>query len=468
MEPDKLLGRLKRQRIDVEYDLAVGDWVRARRRAGRALARSRKELDRLEPELSAWLRMLVWLAQADAEIDCRWQLPLWPELERGSAGEGGDGSGRCERDPARGLGVITRDRDMQRLLAYLECVAPTSLPALLQGESGTGKEVVARAIHRASRRRRAAFVPVNCGAMPSELQESELFGHVRGAYTGAVVDKLGLFEAAHGGTLFLDEVGEMEPRAQVKLLRVLESGELRRLGETRTRLVDVRVLAATNCDVDRAVTTGRFREDLLFRLGAVRVELPPLRERRADILPLATHFLRAATVATPRFTPGAERALLAHSWPGNVRELRFVIQRAVAFWERSRAPALGEEWLQLDPLVTGASGRDAAGDAGTSDNALAKSARIGWPGARGIPLAAGELPAAEQVPRGWPQEVPAGETLESLLQGIERGLIAHALAQSGGNRSHAARLLGGLSRTTLIGKMKRYGLFAPPGTPVEA
>jgi two-component system NtrC family response regulator len=287
-------------------------------------------------------------------------------------------------------------------------------------------------VHAASARAGGDFVAVNCGAIPVELHESELFGHTRGAYTGAAQEKPGLFEAAHQGTLFLDEIGEMDPRAQVKLLRVLEAGELRRLGEVRLRHVSVRVIAATNARVDDAVARGRFRRDLLFRLGAVRVRLPPLRDRPGDILPLAHHFLRRAALPHPPLTPGAQMALLAHPWPGNVRELKFAIERAVALWARSGKAVLGEQFLRVGDRE-GPAGRAAAGEGETVTEA-------------------GEGPA------GWPQEVPPGHTLDTYLHEIERRLIARAIAQTGGNRTLAARALGGLSRTTLIGKMKRLGL----------
>jgi two-component system NtrC family response regulator len=337
------------------------------------------------------------------------------------------------------MGIITRDRRFLTALALLEDFAATDLPVLLEGESGTGKEVVARAIHRHSGRRRNAWVAINCGALPGELHESELFGHSRGAFTGAAVEKRGLFEAADGGTLFLDEIGEMEPRAQAKLLRVLENGELRRLGETRTRRVETRVVAATNCAVDSAVSEGRFRQDVLYRLGAVRMVMPPLRERPGDILPLAEHFLRRALAWAPPFSAGARRALLRHPWRGNVRELKFAVERAAALWRQRGGAQLDERLLLLDGRLFGESA-----PAPESNAAYAATAAGLAAGAAG----------------DWPLEVPAGETLESLLCAIEARLIAHALEQAGGNRTQAAQLLGGVSRTTLIGKMKRLGLFS--------
>jgi transcriptional regulator with PAS, ATPase and Fis domain len=322
--------------------------------------------------------------------------------------------------------MITQDQRMLRCLTQLECFAPTDLPVLLEGESGTGKELVARAIHRLSARRHQSWMAVNCGAIPSQLQESELFGHVRGAYTGATMDKPGLFEAAHEGTLFLDEVGEMDPMAQVKLLRVLEDGELRRLGEVRTRRVDVRIVAATNTAVDAAVEEGRFRKDLLFRLGAVRVLLPTLRERPGDILPLAQHFVRKASGEAVTFTPAARMALLSHSWPGNIRELKFVIERAIALWRRTRATEICRELLFPQEEAEDAS-----------------------------------HPLSDIVAQVSLDALPEGCSLDSFLGRVERGLIECALARAGGNRTLAAKALGGLSRTTLIGKMKRLGLFTP-------
>ncbi|MCK4412231.1 MAG: sigma-54-dependent Fis family transcriptional regulator [Candidatus Eisenbacteria sp.] len=299
--------------------------------------------------------------------------------------------------------------------------------------------MVARAIHRHSERRRHPWVAINCGALPGELHESELFGHARGAFTGAVVEKRGLFEAADGGTLFLDEIGEMDPRAQAKLLRVLDSGELRRLGETRTRHVATRVIAATNTRVDEAVAQGRFRQDLFYRLGAIRMALPPLRDRPGDILPLAEHFLRCSLAWVPPFSPAARRALLHHPWHGNVRELKFAIERAAVLWNQQGGAELDEALLMLDGHLGGAAARPARaavrGDGSSSEK----------PPVAGV--------------EHWPVEVPVGLTLESLLAQVETRLIAHALEQAGENRTQAARLLGGISRTTLIGKMKRLGLF---------
>lgn len=449
------LVRLESERSLAERELAVGEWGRARRRTAAAVQALDGHLRRGEPELWHWLRILATLAGAERSNGSSAQLPLWPEREIP-----GGSAGAREQDPTgrtgaalHGCGVITRDERMRAALSFLGALAPTRLPVLLEGETGSGKEIVARAVHALSGRSPAEFVAVNCGAIPGELQESELFGHARGAYTGALVDKPGLFEAAHAGTLFLDEIGEMDARAQVKLLRVLETGEIRRVGELRTRTVDVRIVAATNADVDRAVAGGGFRRDLLFRLGAVRVRLPPLRERAGDILPLALHFLRRAVVRAPLLTPAAQRALLRHDWPGNVRELKFVIERAAALWQQSGQAELPEELLLLDSegWLGWNGGRGARG----SGRARAGGRVAAGAGGSG----AGDADGAGE--EGLPEEVPAGHTLESFLERIERNLIFQAVAHSGGNRSAAARLLGGLSRTTLIGKMRRLGVEMP-------
>jgi PAS domain S-box-containing protein len=222
---------------------------------------------------------------------------------------------------------------LKKVLAQIEMVASTSANVLILGESGTGKELVARAIHDRSPRKAAALVRVNCASVPRELFESEFFGHVRGAFTGAIKDRVGRFELAHGGTLFLDEIGEVPLELQSKLLRVLQEGQFEKLGEERTRTVDVRIIAATNRDFADEVKTGRFREDLYYRLSVFPIELPPLRDRTEDIPKLAQHFLQQSArrlgVNAPRLTPANVKDLQAYDWPGNVRELQNVIERAV-------------------------------------------------------------------------------------------------------------------------------------------
>jgi two-component system response regulator AtoC len=227
-------------------------------------------------------------------------------------------------------GILTRSSRMQEVLRIIERVAPTDSSVLVLGESGTGKELVARAIHEHSLRAERPFVPIHCGALPREVLESELFGHEKGAFTGAVAAKPGLVELADGGTLLLDEIGEMEPDSQVKLLRALESGTFFRVGGTRPRRVDVRIVAATNRDLAEAMRQGEFRQDLYYRINTIAIQLPPLRERREDIALLARHFVEGnTTYGVRRLGEAALAALEAHSWPGNVRELQHAIERAV-------------------------------------------------------------------------------------------------------------------------------------------
>jgi two-component system, NtrC family, response regulator AtoC len=226
-------------------------------------------------------------------------------------------------------GIITRSSRMQDVLRIVERVAPTESSVLILGESGTGKELVARAIHDRSARRDRAFVPIHCGALPREVLESELFGHEKGAFTGAVSSKPGLIELADDGTLFLDEIGEMEIESQVKILRVLEQGAFYRVGGTRPLRVDIRVVSATNRDLVEAMKAGEFRQDLYYRLNTISLQLPPLRERPEDVVPLAQAFLeRQAAYGVKRLTPAVMDALQVYGWPGNVRELQHAIERA--------------------------------------------------------------------------------------------------------------------------------------------
>jgi len=334
-------------REEVEHALALGQDGKARRLAHTFASGCLPSLGRKHPELRAWFGILMRLGLAGLPALAPNQIWLWPELaEVGGARQGKtSGPDARGRQPDPSASFITQDPKMHTVLQRIRQLAPTELPVLLEGESGTGKEVLAQAVHRLSRRDGQASVAINCGAMPPQLQESELFGHARGAYTGATMEKQGLFEAAHEGTLFLDEVGEMDARAQVKLLRVLETGELRRLGEVRTRQVNVRIVAATNADLDRATDEGRFRPDLLFRLGAIRLYLTPLRERISDVLPLADYFAHQALGLAPGFSPAASASLVRHSWPGNVRELKYTILRAVAIWKLHRTPSIETDML---------------------------------------------------------------------------------------------------------------------------
>ena len=256
---------------------------------------------------------------------------------------GNDRSGTDDVGGAWREGIITRSPQMEDLLRQARLVADSDASVLIYGESGTGKELLARAIHRASPRRDKPFVAVNCGAIPGELLESELFGHVRGAFTGAVQAHKGLFQAADGGTLFLDEIGDMPLALQVKLLRVLQEGEVRPVGATQQIPVDVRVISATHRDLDEAKAAGQFREDLYYRLNVVSLKLPPLAERREDIPLLATHFLRKLAERYKRtalsLAPGGDGDADRRAWPGNVRQLLNLLEQAVALATTTVIPA---------------------------------------------------------------------------------------------------------------------------------
>ncbi len=262
------------------------------------------------------------------------------------------------RDPAADF--VGRSAAHYETLRLVERVAPTDSTVLILGETGTGKDVVARLVHAHSRRRDRPFVVVDCAGLQEDLLQSELFGHEKGAFTGAVRLKHGLFEVADGGTVFLDEIGEMSLATQVRLLRVLETSGFRRVGGTAEIRADVRILAATNRDIEAAVERGVFRDDLYYRLNAFRIELPPLRERREDVATLVEHFLRRRgerSGVARRFSPGAIERLLRHDWPGNVRELIHVVERAMVVAD---GPEIGEE--DLPPVLRGArSGGEAAG-----------------------------------------------------------------------------------------------------------
>jgi two-component system, NtrC family, response regulator PilR len=302
-----------------------------------------------------------------------------------------------------GREVIFRSEGMRRVFELTQSIARARTTVLITGESGTGKERIARAIHEASDRRDKPFLVVNCGAMPEALIEAELFGHERGAFTGAVATRLGLFREAEGGTVMLDEVGELAPATQVKLLRVLQERKVRGVGATAEVPIDVRVLAATNRNVEDEVKSGRFRQDLYYRLNVIRIEVPPLRGRREDIRPLADHFLRQWAAEQGKdihvISPDALRALDAYAFPGNVRELENVMERAVALAKGSTI-GLGD----LPPELAGAASQP-------------------------TPSLVGLLP-------------DAGCNLEEVLGEVERRLVLQALERSGGVRTQAAKLLG--------------------------
>jgi DNA-binding NtrC family response regulator len=322
------------------------------------------------------------------------------ELENRSL-RGGGGGGR-EGLPE----LIAESPAMQPVLRMMERVGPSDANVLILGEHGSGKEVVARWLHASSRRAERAFVAVNLGGIPDGVFESELFGHVRGAFTDAKTDRAGRFEMAEGGTLFLDEIGNLPLAQQAKLLRVLESGEFERVGASRPRRADVRIIAATNADIHGEVSAGRFREDLLFRLNTVELQLPPLRQRREDIPLFAAHFLRRYGVRYNKklrdgLAPDAMQLLLRHAWPGNVRELDHAIERAVLM----------------------------------SDGASVQTRDFG------LNTATDGAAALEQMS----------------LEQVERVLIEKALARASGNVSEAAESLG-LSRSALYRRLKRHGL----------
>ena len=318
-------------------------------------------------------------------------------------------------------GIVGKSGPMQKLFQLLETVAPTNSTILITGETGTGKEVVARAIHHNSSRRHHRFVALNCGAIPETLLEAELFGHVRGAFTGAVGSRQGRFEQAHKGTLFLDEVGTMSPALQMKLLRALQEREFERVGDSHTIKVDVRVIGATNSDLARMVAAGTFREDLYYRLNVIPMHLPPLRDRKEDIPLLVNHFLeKLATASGARsatVSQDAMRRLMAYQWPGNVRQLENAVERAVA-------------------LGAGRGGVDV----------------------EDLPI---EIQQAQAVAVSSDVTLPEnGLDLESYISTIERELISRSLERTGGNKGAAAKLLN-LKRTTLVEKLKRFERLNP-------
>jgi DNA-binding NtrC family response regulator len=337
-------------------------------------------------------------------------------LERGSApaaGDDGDDAGALSSRYER-AGLLGRSPVMIELYKEIARVAPTRSTVLVIGESGTGKELVARSIHKHSPRAACAFVPVNCGAFTETLLESELFGYMRGAFTGATSDRKGLWEEAEAGTLFLDEVGETSPAVQVRLLRALQEGEVRRVGSARPINVDARIVAATNRDLEREVKAGRFREDLFYRLSVVTLRVPPLRERRGDIPLLVERFLRASSASAGRgrlsLSEGALNRLVAYGWPGNVRELESAVEYAAL---HARGAEAVEE--DLPPKLQTAEVRQAASRS---------------------PLAA----LYEDLP-----------TLDEL----ERRYLLHVLEATGGNRTRTAEILR-IDRRTLYRMAERF------------
>jgi anaerobic nitric oxide reductase transcription regulator len=335
--------------------------------------------------------------------------------------------------------ITAHSRAMRQLLKESRVVAESDLPVLLLGETGVGKELFARRLHRLSPRREKPLVQVNCAALPETLAESELFGHVRGAFSGATGERAGRVEAAQGGTLFLDEVGELPLPLQAKLLRTLQNGEIQRLGSDRPRKVDVRVIAATNRDLRAAVRDGHFRADLYHRLSVYPLPIPPLRERRDDVLPLAGRFLelnRARLgLRSLRLSTEAERALLAYGWPGNVRELEHVIGRAALraagrLEDRHHIVTLGLDLLGLDPL-------EQPGDpVGVGAAAKARGASSGPAAARPAGLTAALADATTDT------ATDADFSLKEATDAAQRACVQSALQACGGNWAAAARRLG--------------------------
>ena len=307
--------------------------------------------------------------------------------------------------------IVGNSKEMMDVLSLVFKVAPTDSTILISGESGTGKELIAKAIHLNSRRKHRSFVTINCGAIPENLQESELFGHVRGSFTGAIRDKQGLFQEASGGTLFLDEVGETSPSAQVKLLRFLQDGEIRRVGDTEPTHVDVRLLAATNKDLKKALEEGRFREDLYYRLNVIPITIPPLRKRKDDIPLLVNYFFEKSNIRDKKkissMSPEAIRVLTGWDWPGNVRELENVMERAMIL---------------------------------TARNVI-------------IP---DDLPTYMQEP-GRTTPDSDDDFQEKTLESLEKEHIVKALKNFGWNQKKVSDVLG-ISTTTLWRKLKSYGI----------
>ena len=328
---------------------------------------------------------------------------------------------RQQLDERFGLGaMIGRSPRMRALFQMIETIAASSTTILIGGETGTGKEMVARAIHQSGARRQHRFVALNCSAIPDTLLEAEIFGHVRGAFTGAIASRAGRIEHADKGTLFLDEIGTMPTSLQVKMLRVLQEREFERVGESSPVKVDVRIIAATNTDLAKMVKDGRFREDLYYRLNVIQIELPPLRDRREDIPPLVQHFLRKYAAATNSALGGppvlvsqdAMRQLMSFPWPGNVRQLENAIERGMALLG-------GRSTIELSDLPP-------------------------------------EIQATPETFMPTLEFPEAGVDLPGMVAQIERELIARALSRTAGNKAAAATLLN-IKRTTLVEKLKRLG-----------
>lgn len=388
------------------------------------------------------------------------------ELSLGATVQVGSQLLHIEREQPRRAslpGVVSRDPALGPVLELLRRAAPSMLPVAILGESGSGKEVAARAVHDLSPRAAGPFVPINCGAISHELAEAELFGHERGAFTGAIGSAPGAFGAADGGTLFLDEVGDLLLSLQVKLLRALESGEVRPVGAARPRRIDVRFVCATNRDLRARVAEGTFREDLYYRLCGVTVELPPLRARPSDILPLAEHFLAALGDGVQRgFAADARAALIAHRWPGNGRELRHAVQLAVILSDgptiRASALRLGALTRQQYELLPQLPPPPVAREGSASEPAPREGLSPARPASCEAPVPA--PPISREAPAPAPStSLDVFDLRGRTLEQLESTAIRAAFERHRGNRRAISRELG-LARSSLIRKLDLLGLRA--------
>jgi nitrogen regulation protein NR(I) len=339
------------------------------------------------------------------------------------------------------LGIVGRSEPMQQVFKLIGQVAGTDATALITGESGTGKELVARAIYHHSQRSAKPFLAVNCAAIPEQLLESELFGHERGAFTGATIQRIGKFEQCNGGTLFLDEIGDMTPATQTKILRVLQSGTCERVGGNAPLQVDVRIIAATNKPLEEAVAARHFREDLFYRLNVVRIHIPPLRERREDVRLLVNYFLNKLAQdqhsAPKSISAGVIKALEQYHWPGNVRELENVIRRALVV-AKGDAILLGDLPAEMaGPGPAGAAGAPAAA------HAAATTPETGVT----------DVVALARRLFQWARKDPKLK----LIPAVERELVVQALKETNGNQVQAAKLLG-ITRATLRKRIEKFGI----------
>jgi len=364
--------------------------------------------------------------------------------------------------PAAAAAIVVQDPTMVRLYGLAERIADSTISVLLLGETGVGKEILAETIHQRSPRRDQPFVKLNCAALSESLLESELFGHERGAFTGAVQAKAGLLESAHGGTVFLDEVGELGPATQVKLLRVLEERKVTRVGSVKPKEIDVRFVAATNRDLEAEVAAGTFREDLFFRLNGIPLVIPPLRERPVEIEPLARSLMTQTCKKNGRPVPELRRdaieILRRYAWPGNIRELRNVMERAVLL---AGGEAIGPEHLPVEKMVGAQLPARAVGRS-LPPTPAPRAAPIPPPSRRPVEFAHDEVPAGRPTlpPPDAEETGPWASPLKSGMEQAERDLILKALEQCAGNQTQAAKLLG-ISRRTLVSRLEQYQLPRP-------